>query len=147
MPLIHSPRRSLAIALAALLGAGPALANRLEPGLYEIAVEVELPNILRTSTPTTVRRCITKLQIETQDAFQIESDNPIARCKRSPIRTGSGKAGFQAVCAGGSGGYAEALFVMSADGFTGAIRMDMGGKNMTLIERQTGRRIGACASE
>ncbi len=39
---------------------------------------------------------------------------------------------------------ASASYKISSNGFSGWINMKMGGKNMTMHEIQTGRRIGVC---
>ncbi|MEQ8824030.1 MAG: DUF3617 family protein [Filomicrobium sp.] len=144
MHAIHLPITSLFCACLIMIGTMPASAHQLKPGLYEIVVNVELPNLLRTSKAKRVKRCITPQQIEKHDAFRIESDNPLARCDRAPICMSEKKAGFQVNCIGGSGGHADALFTTSEDQFSGTIRMNMGGKNMTVLELQEGRRLGDC---
>jgi Protein of unknown function (DUF3617) len=125
--------------------ASTACAHDLQPGLYEITLRVELPNVLAAAEERKLRRCISLAEIEEHDAFQIHSENPLAKCPRSPMCLGDGQAGFQVFCPGRTVRYAEAMFNNSAQHFSGRILMNMGGKNMTVIERQEGRRIGACS--
>lgn len=119
-------------------------AHELEPGLYEIKVQVELPNVIDPAHKALSRRCITRADLIRHDPFQIESDTPLKKCQRMPICMGGKKAGFQIVCGGGTGGVANGQFTLSNNRFSGTIEMNMGGKNMTVVERQSGRRLGDC---
>jgi len=136
---------------ACLLGVGaflvttPSLyAHELEPGLYEITVRVELPNIIDPVDQRKITRCITREEISGHDSFQIESETPLSMCQRTPICMGGQNAGFQVICKGASGGVALGDFTLSKNKFSGTIEMKMGGKNMTSVERQYGLRIGDC---
>jgi len=48
------------------------------------------------------------------------------------------------VCAGPNRGSAVAVFDTKQNTYQGTIRMNMGGKNMTMSETQAGKRIGDC---
>lgn len=134
----------IACALTLLAHANNVWAHELEPGLYEIEVQVELPNILHPAHNVSSTRCITRDDLLRHDPFQIESKTPLANCRRTPICMGGTHAGFEVLCDGGSGGMASGRFTLSKSRFTGTIEMNMGGKNMTVVERQTGTRIGDC---
>jgi hypothetical protein len=51
---------------------------------------------------------------------------------------------FDLVCEGHNQAIASAKYTLAAQRFDGAIAMKMGGKNMTMTERQSGHRVGAC---
>ena len=51
---------------------------------------------------------------------------------------------FDIICQGGNAARGSATYALSTDRFHGRIAMKMGGKNMTMAETQSGRRIGAC---
>lgn len=131
-------------ALALNLDVNNVSAHELEPGLYEIKVRVELPNVIDPAHEALSRRCITRADLSRHDPFQIESETPLKKCQRTPICMGGAKAGFQVVCGGGTGGVADGQFTLSNNQFSGTIKMNMGGKNMTVVERQSGRRVGDC---
>lgn len=119
-------------------------AHELVPGFYKIKVTVELPNVIDPAHEVLVTRCITRDDLLRHDPFKIESDTPLANCRRTPICMSGAKAGFQVICDGGTGGMANARFTLSKSRFMGTIDMNMGGKNMTVVERQAGRRVGDC---
>lgn len=52
---------------------------------------------------------------------------------------------FDIVCPGRNAASGSAIYRLAAESFEGRISMKMGGKNMTMFERQVGRRIGDCA--
>ncbi len=74
----------------------------------------------------------------------ILSDNPLKRCALVDYQASAGSARYRIVCEGPNRGRASAAFDLQQHAFRGTIQMDMGGKNMTMAERQTGRRIGDC---
>lgn len=127
------------------LGTGSADAHEMKPGLYEISVSVELPNLTSPSFQKTVTRCITQTQIEEHDTFKIMSETPLTKCPRMPVCFGKARAGFQVNCPGKRAAHAIAKFKIDKHTFRGSIRMNMGGKNMTVIERQNGQRLGPCS--
>jgi hypothetical protein len=51
---------------------------------------------------------------------------------------------YDIVCAGSDAPVGAAKYTLRAESFEGAIVVKMGGKNMTMIERQSGRRVGGC---
>ncbi|MGI9387931.1 MAG: DUF3617 domain-containing protein [Methyloligellaceae bacterium] len=142
---------TLAICISAIgicfLFASPLSARELRPGLYEIEVSVELPHLTNPAATQKVSMCITDAQSAGHATFQILSEMPIAKCPTSPISFGGGKAEFRVICPGKRAAHALAKFSISTDAFDGTIRMNMGGKNMTVIERQKGKRIGTCGEK
>jgi len=116
---------------------------RLEPGEYEIQMRLELPHLEDMGAAKTTAVCLTA---EPPYGLVVLSDNnPLARCPISNVRRTGDALTFDIICEGGNQGVASAIFTLGGNRFTGAISMKMGGKNMTMTERQTGRRIGACA--
>lgn len=51
---------------------------------------------------------------------------------------------FEVACQGLNAAKGTAEFEIDQDRFEGSIAMKMGGKNMTMTEHQTGRRVGPC---
>lgn len=119
-------------------------ASDMRPGLYEVIVKVELPHI---TTPVHIIRkniCYTNKQLRENMAFSILSENPLSKCEQLSICSSSNRFKFQIVCPGRKSGYAFGTFTTTPRNFSGSIRMNMGGKNMTIIERQDGKYIGPC---
>lgn len=74
----------------------------------------------------------------------LSENNPLARCPASNIKGSGDELTFDLICEGHNQAVAWAKFQLGPDRFSGAFDMKMGGKNMTMTERQTGRRIGTC---
>ena len=51
---------------------------------------------------------------------------------------------YRIACQGPNKGSAVAVFDTTATTYRGSIKMNMGGKNMTMSETQIGKRIGEC---
>ena len=116
---------------------------RLEPGEYEIQMRLELPHLEDMGASKTAAVCLTG---EPPYGLVVLSDNnPLARCPMSNVRRTGDALTFDIICEGGNQGIASANFTLGRARFAGAITMKMGGKNMTMTERQIGRRVGACA--
>ncbi|MGI9384747.1 MAG: DUF3617 domain-containing protein [Methyloligellaceae bacterium] len=128
---------------AAQIHATPALADP-SAGLYEITARIELPNVPPVAAPIRATRCLTAAALKSGAAFGIQSRNPLRVCTRSDVKVSRGAATFHITCPGPNAPSAQARFEVTPNGFKGIIRMNMGGKNMTMTERQTARRIGDC---
>lgn len=133
--------------LAALL-AGPALATEpavLEGGAYEVEVKLELPHLDDMTARKVVRLCLTSEANGNNHGIAVLSDNnPLARCPVSNVRQDGNELTFDIACTGKNSARASARYRLAPTSFRGRIAMQMGGKNMTMTEVQTGRRTGAC---
>jgi len=117
----------------------------LQPGLYEITVNLELPNVVATGVgPSTLRRCITADDLRTGNAFGVLGQNPIRACPLKDYSISANQALYRIECAGPNAPHAAGVFDLAPGSYRGVITMNMGGKNMTMSERQRGKRIGAC---
>jgi len=141
-------RHVLALILIAPGLAGPAAAVdaiTLQPGRYEVSVRLDLPNIEGAAAAK-----VTSLCVPVQDGVgshglgALSENNPLARCPVSNVRQEGAALSFDIVCQGGNAAIAFASYRLAGDAFDGRISMKLGGKNMTMTETQTGRRIGAC---
>jgi hypothetical protein len=117
----------------------------LQPGLYEVTFTLEMPNIIATGVgPGTVRRCVTAEDLRTGSAFGVLGDNPIRACPIKDYAISAEHAQYRIECAGPNTPFATGAFDLAPASFRGLITMNMGGKNMTMSERQRGRRLSAC---
>jgi hypothetical protein len=131
--------------IAALAVIGSAAADSsLTPGLYQVEVRISLPNVQDVAAPLVVTRCLGLEDLQTGRAFSILSDNPLKTCDQVDYQATAGTAIYRIVCAGPNRGSAVAVFDTQAFAYRGTIRMNMGGKNMTMCETQVGKRIGDC---
>ena len=139
--------RGNALALIACLAADVIAAAEmaLQPGLYEVTFTLEMPNVIATGIgPGTVRRCVTAADLRTGNAFGVLGDNPIRACPLKDYEISADRAQYRIECAGPNTPFATGAFDLAPASFRGVITMNMGGKNMTMSERQRGRRVGAC---
>ena len=117
----------------------------LQPGLYEVTFTLEMPNVIATGVgPGTLRRCVTADDLRTGNAFGVLGDNPIRACPLKDYAISNDRVQYRIECAGPNTPFATGAFELAATSYRGVITMNMGGKNMTMSERQRGRRVGAC---
>lgn len=120
-------------------------ATILQAGEYEVSVRLELPAIEDMGASKVASICVPERGADTYGLAVLSDNNPLARCPASNVRHVGDTLTFDIICPGGNQAVASARYTLGAQRFSGAIAMKMGGKNMTMTERQTGRRIGACA--
>ena len=136
--------------LASSIAAGPvALAQEIDtqfqPGLYEIKVELKLPNLEGASAKRRVKHCLVSKQTTQDFGLKVLSlNNPLSKCPHSKITNKGNRLKFHIKCPGVNGAKGFAFFNLQTSSFSGHIKMQMGGKNMTMSEWQNGRRIGDC---
>jgi hypothetical protein len=118
--------------------------SSLLSGEYEVRLRFELPHAEDVAVSKTARICVTE-DADTQGLIVLSDNNPLSRCPPSNIRRDGQSLTFDLICAGHNQAVARASFALRGDRFDGVIAMKMGGKNMTMTERQSGRRIGACS--
>ena len=136
-------RLLILLILIAAPGAAHASDTVLEPGEYEVEMRLELPHIEDMGAHRTATVCITDGG-GTHGIIVLSENNPLVRCPASNVRQAGDELSFDLVCEGHNQAVARAKFRLWPDRFAGAFDMRMGGKNMTMTERQTGRRIGVC---
>ena len=129
-------------ALAAT-GAGAA-DSLLTPGLYQVEIRIALPNVQDVAAPMVLIRCVSPADLKSGQAFFVLSDNPIKNCALLDYEVTADTAIYRIACPGPNRGSAVAVFVTTGTAYRGSIKMNMGGKNMTMSEMQTGKRIGDC---
>ena len=124
---------------------GPADASvNLTPGLYEVQVEIALPNTYNVAPKIIVRHCVTAPDIATGRAFFVLSDNPIRSCSLHDYDARRDEVRYRIACAGPNAASASAAFELQQTHYHGTIHMQMGGKNMTMFETQHAVRVGEC---
>jgi hypothetical protein len=131
--------------VAALAATGADAADSsLIPGLYRVEVRINLPNVQDVAAPLVLTRCLSPDDLESGQAFFVLSDNPLRSCELVDYQATAGTAIYRIACAGPNRGSAVAVFDTRATTYRGTIKMNMGGKNMTMSETQAGKRIGDC---
>jgi Protein of unknown function (DUF3617) len=132
-------------AIAALAASGVGAAEPvLTPGLYQVEVRIALPNVQDVAAPIALTRCVSPADLKSGQAFFVLSDNPLRHCDLLDYQLTAGTATYRIACPGPNRGSAAAVFETTDHTYRGNIKMNMGGKNMTMSEMQAGRRIGDC---
>ena len=133
--------RSLAILLVT---AGPASAGEAElaPGRYRVEIETTMPNIDLRGARLSVEIC---WKGATDPAMPLGplGPGPLRDCPSSARWTEDGLT-VATRCLGPNSASALAHYRLRPGGFTGRVEMNMGGKNMTVGERQEGVQVGEC---
>jgi Protein of unknown function (DUF3617) len=142
-------RCAAAVVLAAGMLAGGAHAepggSLLQDGAYEVQVRLELPNVLSRGADSTTTICLPYADGGNGAPFPVlSSNNPLAKCPASNVERDGATLTFDIVCEGRGAAWARAVYTLMPRAFEGRIAMVMGGKNMTMTEVQTGRRVGSC---
>ncbi len=119
-------------------------AAALEPGEYEVSVRLDLPHVDGAAAARTARVCVTVGGNDTHGLTVLSANHPFGGCAASNIREDGSTLTFDLVCPGPNAAAASARYTLRDQDFEGTIAMKMGAKNMTMTERQHGRRIGAC---
>jgi len=117
----------------------------LQAGEYEVSVSLELPHVEDIGASKVATICVPEGDSRPPWGLAVLSENnPLARCPASNVHQDGNTLTFDIICPGGNQAIASAKYTVAAQRFAGVIAMTMGGKNMTMIERQTGHRIGSC---
>jgi hypothetical protein len=138
------PDRIALLAALSVVAASYGAELALPPGLYQVEVRIGLPNVQDVAAPQLVTRCLRPDDLKSGQAFFVLSDNPLKHCALVDYQTTDSAALYRIVCAGPNKGNAMAVFDTKGSTYRGTIRMNMGGKNMTMSETQAGKRIGDC---
>jgi Protein of unknown function (DUF3617) len=140
--------RAASALLAAAVASGAVQAEQsaalLQDGAYEVLVRLELPNVLSwTAAGSTTTICLP--HGNANGALPVlSSNNPLANCPASNVQREGATLRFDIVCEGRGAARARAVYELMPGAFEGRIAMVMGGKNMTMTEVQSGRRVGGC---
>jgi hypothetical protein len=132
--------------LTAMTGAALAAsaAAALDAGQYEVSVRLDLPHVDNAGAVRTELICVTAGQDDAHGLKVLSANNPLGGCAASNIREDGGTLLFDIICPGANAATGAARYTLRTQDFDGVIAMKMGGKNMTMTERQSGRRTGSC---
>ncbi|MEM1299936.1 MAG: hypothetical protein AAGH68_11735 [Pseudomonadota bacterium] len=124
-----------------VLTASAGWADPIPVGKYEVHVHLVLPHIDTKDYDFTTEICLT----EPNDAAPLGplGPGPLLKCPRDGAVRGE-ELIILVKCPGGNAATAIGTYRATPSGFRGDVKMNMGGKNMTLGERQRGRLIGPC---
>jgi hypothetical protein len=134
-------RRAVAISGLLLFAAAPSHAATMEPGAYRVTYRLEVPHVEQFAIDMVTTLCAREPLPRV-----LSGNNPLAHCPARNIRRQGDDLSFDIVCPGrrNDSARAAAVFTLKPGRLEGRIHMVMGGKNMTFVEVQSWRRIGAC---
>ena len=130
------------LSMAALCVASAAGAAEVGPrGYFAVETALEIPNVAGPAWRGTRFVCLGAGRLPVP---VLGPNNPFGDCAAQDLeRTGTALR-YRIVCAGRDAARAQARYELRPDGFGGEVAMVLGAKNMTLTERQVGRRQGDC---
>ena len=131
------------IALIPIVLATPALADGgLKSGRYQVDVDIVLPNIDTRDYGFSTEICWERTGASGKPLGPL-GPGPLGACPATAVETEDGLS-ISTVCKGPNAGWAMAYYRRTPLGFRGEVEMNMGGKNMTVGERQRGHWLGDC---
>ena len=134
------------MALVVVMSPGPGTASeaRLEPGRYDFEVRLELPHLSAADATKHVTICVDDTADPATALRVLSTNTPLGDCPVQGRVITSNTVHFEVACKGLNAAKGSAEFQIGQDRLQGRIAMKMGGKNMTMTEHQTGRRVGPC---
>lgn len=130
------------VVLPILLIPAAVIAQAIEPGLYDVSVSVQIPNVRVTNADFTTRLCWRGTEDSAMPLGPL-GPGPLRSCP-AEARHKNGRLIVDNRCDGPNAGWAVSNYRPTAAGFFGTVDINMGGKNMTVREVQRGVRIGDC---
>ncbi|HEY6512208.1 MAG TPA: DUF3617 family protein [Burkholderiaceae bacterium] len=135
------------VGAAGLCQSSGAATVSVEPGLYELTAQTVLPHLeesLRYAT-TRSRECLGTQ--EASELFPLLRHEAFAGCTLDHEASAEGEAQFSLRCRNPQAATGSARFTQQSGGFQAVLHIKMGGKNMTLSQRLSAPRLGACTSQ
>ena len=132
----------LACLMAPAAGAPAGVVVGLPEGAYRVAVHIVIPNVETRDYDFETEICWRGVDDPAMPLGPL-GPGPVARCPSQAQETPEGLS-VTTACEGPNAGFATATYATTAGGFSGQVAINLGGKNMTLGERQRGTRTGDC---
>ena len=134
--------RPIMITLACVAAPALGVAGGLPEGRYRVAVHIALPNVETRDYDFETEICWRGPDDPAMPLGPV-GPGPLVRCPSEAQETPDGVT-VTTSCGGPNAGFAVASYRRTAEGFTGRVEIDLGGKNMTMAELQRGVRAGPC---
>jgi hypothetical protein len=115
------------------------------PRLYRATIETGLPHLEENLRYATTHETLCLGAPQLARAFPILHHVAFEGCALGDAHIDGDRVTFRLHCAPGSETTGSALWQIDAAAVTGTFEAKLGGKNMTLYQRITGRAVGACA--
>lgn len=132
---------TLVCASLAAPGAEPAAPGG---GLYELTTETLLPHLEENLRYATTRERLCLRDFEATQLFAVLKHEAFADCTLLPSAADRPPTQYTLVCKNPQAATGSAQLVLADNDLRGVLDVKMGGKNMTLQQRISGTRVGAC---
>jgi hypothetical protein len=137
------PLRPAAAAAVALSLALPAVASaeggRLQPGLWEITAQVEVPGMAGSIPPVSQTECLSQADLDADPAAGIDK----GACRATDVQRSGDRVTWNLACGGSQAGTGRGEIVYEGTtGYGGWMTFETGGT--TLRTNLRARRIGEC---
>jgi hypothetical protein len=76
----------------------------------------------------------------------VSANNPFGKCSVANVTIKTPKLEYDIVCPGRGAAKGHAIYILSANTFSGRVAMVLGAKNMTMTEVQQAVRVGECST-
>ncbi|WP_334150486.1 DUF3617 domain-containing protein [Hyphomicrobium sp.] len=120
------------------------MAHVLEDGLYEVSVSLDMGAMEDLNARKRVQICVGTGEGRSRGLFLLSGNIQLAHCPVTNLQEAGAALSFDIICEGINAGRASATYTLEPHAFEGRLAIRMGGKNMTMRESQSGRRIGDC---
>ena len=119
----------------------PALAQEMEPGEWEFVTSMSAPGMPQAQTFTS-KRCVTA---KDSDPSRWQDKQQASDCKVSPSKKSGGSYTWEVSCPStGMRGTGTARVTRSTMDSEMRLAADMGGQKFEMVNKTTGKRLGAC---
>lgn len=131
-------RIALAVIASTFSLAALAADSRMQPGMYDYTMKMEMPGMPFAMPPQKYQHCLTQTDVDKGKQYENQQHKD---CEVKNLKQSSGSASFDMVCKDGTTGKADYTF--TADGMTGKTVMTMkDGQSMTM--NMASKRTGDC---
>jgi len=136
---------TISLGFAVGVAAAASYATAMQPGHYEIQIDTGMPNLDKAQWGrTVVKQCLTRTDIESGQAYRGPRGDQYADCKLMDYKSLNGEVSYHIVCPGANAPSGYGAFTYTDTTFQGSVKMQMGGKNMTMIQEYTAKRVAGC---
>ena len=131
---------AVALASAAVVAQGP-----MRDGLWDVTMQMEMPNMPMKMPPMRQQQCITKEQLKDPAQSVPNSSGPGGQpndCKVSDFKTEGNKVSWKVDCTGREKMSGVGEIIYKGDTYDGIMKMTMDQGTMTM--KYTAKRLGDC---
>ncbi len=135
---VHTKLAAL-VAFASLPLVAPAEEPKMQEGLWEISMQMEMPGMPFKMPASTAKHCYTKAEVQEQGVVPQQDKS----CKVTETNRTAKTVSWKLVCTGKNAGTGEGQITFtSPTAYEGSMKMESGGTTVTTIYK--GRRLGDC---